>query len=60
MVQSFRDFDRWVAAGACMLLAGKVEETPKKCKDIIRVASTLLTPEQSKGYGLRPKVRELN
>ncbi len=32
MMQSFKEFNRWVVAGACLLLAGKVEETPKQCR----------------------------
>ncbi len=32
MMQSFQEFNRWVVAAACLLLAGKVEETPKQCK----------------------------
>jgi len=33
-------------ACACLFLAGKVEETPKKCKDIIQRAKTLLSVDQ--------------
>ena len=33
-------------ATACLFLAGKVEETPKKCKDIVKTAKTWL---ESKG-----------
>ncbi len=32
MMQSFQEFNRWIVAAACLLLAGKVEETPKQCK----------------------------
>ena len=56
MVQSFKDFDRWVVAATCVMLAGKVEETPKKCKDIIKVAQQLLTAEQFKAFGNDAKV----
>ncbi|XP_033125866.1 cyclin-K-like isoform X2 [Anneissia japonica] len=38
MIHSFKEFPRFVTGAACLFLAGKVEETPKKCKDIIRVA----------------------
>lgn len=38
MTYSFDDFARGPAALACLFLAGKVEETPKKCKDIVSVA----------------------
>ena len=59
MVQSFKDFDRWVVAATCVMLAGKVEETPKKCKDIIKVAHQLLTAEQVKAFGNDAKVWEI-
>uniref|UniRef100_A0A1X7VAT7 Cyclin-like domain-containing protein n=1 Tax=Amphimedon queenslandica TaxID=400682 RepID=A0A1X7VAT7_AMPQE len=54
MVQNFADFDKYVVAAACVLLAGKVEETPKKCKDIVRVAKRFLSAEQSKSFGEKP------
>lgn len=57
MVQNFREFDRWIVAAACLLLAGKVEETPKKCKDIIKVSKSLLKEDQFKGFGSEHKVR---
>ncbi len=57
MVQSFKDFDRWVVASTCILLAGKVEETPKMSKSILKVVQELLTPEQMKAFGNDPKVR---
>lgn len=57
MVQSFREFDRWVVAAACLLLAGKVEETPKKCKDIIKVSKSLLREDQMRGFGSEHKVK---
>ena len=56
MIQSFRQFSRWVVAAACLLLAGKVEETPKKCRDIIKVCQTLLTEQQMAHFGSNPKV----
>ena len=56
MVQSFKEFDRWVVACTCMLLAGKVEDTPKQCKSIIKVAQQFLTQEQMKVFGSNPKV----
>jgi len=37
-------------------LAGKVEETPKKCKDIIKTARSLLTDVQFAQFGDDPKV----
>jgi cyclin T len=30
VVHSFKHYDRWILATACLFLAGKVEETPKK------------------------------
>ena len=55
MVQSFRQFDRWVVGASCLLLAGKVEETPKKCKDILKVTRSLLNDQQFAGFGANPK-----
>ena len=57
MIQSFKQFDRWVVAAACLLLAGKVEETPKKCKDILKVTHSLLNDQQMAQFGSNPKVR---
>jgi hypothetical protein len=37
-------------------LAGKVEETPKKCKDIIKNARDLLTDQKFLTFGEDPKV----
>lgn len=38
------------------MLAGKVEETPKKCRDIIRTARELLPPELFATFGNDPRV----
>lgn len=48
-------FSRWVVAAACLLLAGKVEETPKKCKDVLKVAQSILTEQQMANFGSNPK-----
>lgn len=48
-----------VTACCCLFLAGKVEETPKKCKDIIKTAKSLLTDQKFGTFGEDPKVREL-
>ena len=56
MIQSFKTFDRWIVASACLLLAGKVEETPKKCKDILKVAKAQLADHQWVKFGADPKV----
>lgn len=41
------------------MLAGKVEETPKKCRDIIRVARSILSPEHFATFGENPRVGQL-
>lgn len=55
MFQSFKQFPRYVTACCCLFLAGKVEETPKKCKDIIRTARTLLSEQKFMSFGDDPK-----
>ncbi|GAB0089161.1 cyclin-K [Sergentomyia squamirostris] len=55
MYHSFRTFPRYVTACCCLLLAGKVEETPKKCKDIIKTAKTMLPDEKFLSFGEDPK-----
>ncbi|XP_017492220.1 PREDICTED: cyclin-K-like [Rhagoletis zephyria] len=55
MFHSFRVFPRYVTAACCLFLAGKAEETPKKCKDIIKWAKTLLTESQFATFGEDPK-----
>ena len=43
MCHSFKKFPRYHLTGcACLFLAGKVEETPKKAKDLMRWAKTTL------------------
>lgn len=42
MFHSFQEFPRYVTACCCLFLAGKVEETPKKCRDIIIAARGIL------------------
>ncbi|KAG7236970.1 hypothetical protein INR49_032947 [Caranx melampygus] len=44
-----------VTGGCCLFLAGKVEETPKKCKDIIKTARSLLNDTQFAQFGDDPK-----
>ncbi|CAI5453675.1 unnamed protein product [Caenorhabditis angaria] len=34
MIKPFQEFPREITALGCLFLAGKVEETPKKCKDL--------------------------
>ncbi|KAJ9582475.1 hypothetical protein L9F63_003168, partial [Diploptera punctata] len=55
MFHSFRSFPRYVTACCCLFLAGKVEETPKKCKDIIKTARSLLTDQKFATFGEDPK-----
>lgn len=55
MFHTFKSFPRYVTACCCLLLAGKVEETPKKCRDIIRTARNLLTDAQFFSFGDDPK-----
>lgn len=55
MVHSFRSFPRYVTACCCLFLAGKVEETPKKCKDIIKTAKGLLSDVKFQSFGEDPK-----
>lgn len=45
-----------VTGACCLFLAGKVEETPKKCKDIIKTARSLLNDVQFSQFGDDPKV----
>ncbi|CAH0555283.1 unnamed protein product [Brassicogethes aeneus] len=55
MFHSFKQFPRYVTACCCLFLAGKVEETPKKCKDIIKTARGLLTDQKFNTFGDDPK-----
>ncbi|XP_038075051.1 cyclin-K-like [Patiria miniata] len=55
MFHSFKDFPRFVTGAACLFLAGKVEETPKKCKDIIRVAKLMVPEPHFSTFGDDPK-----
>ncbi|XP_055541666.1 cyclin-K isoform X2 [Wyeomyia smithii] len=55
MFHSFKTFPRYVTACCCLFLAGKVEETPKKCKDIIKTARSLLTDQKFVSFGEDPK-----
>ncbi|XP_010607536.1 cyclin-K, partial [Fukomys damarensis] len=55
MFHSFKQFPRYVTGACCLFLAGKVEETPKKCKDIIKTARSLLNDIQFGQFGDDPK-----
>lgn len=48
-----------MTGACCLFLAGKVEETPKKCKDIIKTARSLLNDVQFGQFGDDPKVKIL-
>ena len=45
-----------VTAPACLFLAGKVEETPKKCRDILKVTQQSLAETRFKAFGDNPRV----
>ena len=55
MFHSFKEFSRWVVSAACLFLAGKVEETPKKCGDVLKVTQRTVTDEQFKTFGENPR-----
>ncbi|ESN94347.1 hypothetical protein HELRODRAFT_68968 [Helobdella robusta] len=55
MFRSFTEFPKYITAVCCLYLAGKVEETPKKCKDLIEVTKNLLTEAQFATFGEDPK-----
>ena len=44
---------------SCLFLAGKVEETPKKSRDILKQAKTLLSEHQFAKFGSDPRVRNI-
>jgi len=50
MFHSFKEFSRWVTATTCLFLAGKVEETPKKCRDIIKMTHQSLPEYRFKAF----------
>nr|CAH8833887.1 unnamed protein product [Trichobilharzia regenti] len=55
MFHSFKAFPRYVTAACCLMLAGKVEETPKKVRDIVKTARSLLSDEDFKQFGNDPR-----
>ncbi|XP_030377347.1 cyclin-K [Scaptodrosophila lebanonensis] len=55
MFHSFKSFPRYVTACCCLFLAGKVEETPKKCRDIIKTARGILNDNYFVSFGEDPK-----
>lgn len=52
---SCREFPRYVTACCCLFLAGKVEETPKKCRDVIKIARSLLSDAKFAQFGADPR-----
>jgi len=55
MFHSFLDFPKYVVATCCLFLAGKAEETPKKCKDLIRTVRQLTNDRQFETFGVDPR-----
>jgi len=52
---SFEKFNRYLIAAASLFLAGKVQETPKKSRNIIEVFKTKLQPHHFMSFGESPK-----
>jgi hypothetical protein len=50
MFRSFKEFPRYQMATCCLFLAGKVEETPKKCRDLIKTAKQLLEARNARAH----------
>ncbi|KAH8855857.1 Cyclin-K [Schistosoma japonicum] len=44
-----------VTAACCLMLAGKVEETPKKVRDIVKTARSLLSDADFEQFGSDPR-----
>merc|ERR1719411_2539708 len=55
MFHAFQEFPRYLVATCCLFLSGKAEETPKKCRDIVRTVRTLTNDEQFATFGLDPR-----
>ena len=56
--QSFKAHDGWLVGVTCLFLAGKVEETPKKLRDVIRVAYKLRFNEEPRDEKTYFQVKE--
>ena len=50
MFHSFNEYSRYLMATACLFLAGKVEETPKKWKVVWKAATEVLKEDQLVGF----------
>lgn len=48
-------FTPQVTACCCLFLAGKVEETPKKCRDIMKTAKSLMDEVTWAEFGADPR-----
>ncbi|XP_040569657.1 cyclin-K [Lepeophtheirus salmonis] len=55
MIQCFQDFPKFVVGTCCLFLAGKAEETPKKCRDIVRTVRSLTNDRQFSTFGNDPR-----
>ncbi|EDV24080.1 uncharacterized protein TRIADDRAFT_27302 [Trichoplax adhaerens] len=55
MMHSFKTINRLIGAAACLYLAGKAEETPKKCRDLVKAVRTILSERQMEAFGDDPK-----
>ena len=51
MFHSFLEFPRYVTATCALFLAGKAEETPKKCRDLIKTVRGLTNDQQFGTFG---------
>ncbi len=55
MFHTFTDFPRFVGATSCLFLAGKAEETPKKCRDLVKTVRQLTNDKQFATFGTDPR-----
>jgi hypothetical protein len=56
MFHAFQDgFPRYVVSTCCLFLAGKAEETPKKCRDLVRTVRQLTNDRQFATFGVDPR-----
>ncbi|TRY77859.1 hypothetical protein TCAL_11906 [Tigriopus californicus] len=55
MFHSFQEFPKYVVATCCLFLAGKAEETPKKCRDLIKVVRAHTNDTQFATFGHDPR-----
>ena len=51
MFHTFLEFPRYVTATCALFLAGKAEETPKKCRDLIKTVRGLTNDQQFGTFG---------